>query len=311
MAENLDLNLNNLDEDALKLAKIRQSCLMDDAYMKVFFNNNIKCTQLVLRIILDKDDLTVKRVKTQKPLKGAPNKHTVRLDIYAVDSEGLEYDIEIQRASAGASPKRARFYSALIDANMLAKNEDYDKLRESIIIFITEHDVLGDGLPLYTIERYINGKKLFNDGIKIIYVNASNQDAETKLGRLMHDFMCVPVKDMYYEELASRAKYLKGNKKGEQAMKSVWDEMQEESRAQGRAEGLEQGIAKGMAKGRAEGLEQGIQKGMAKGVAKGKHETQENVVINMLKDGELALDKIAQYSGLTLKRVKELAKALA
>ena len=190
---------------------------------------------------------------------------------------------------------------------MLAKNEDYDKLRESIIIFITEHDVLGDGLPLYTVERYINGKKLFNDGIKIIYVNASNQDAETKLGRLMHDFMCVPVKDMYYEELASRAKYLKSNKKGEQAMKSVWDEMQEESRAQGRAEGLEQGMAKGIA----EGLEQGMQKGMAKGVAKGKHETQENVVINMLKDGELALDKIAKYSGLTLKRVKELAKALA
>ena len=194
---------------------------------------------------------------------------------------------------------------------MLAKNEDYDKLRESIIIFITEHDVLGDGLPLYTVERYINGKKLFNDGIKIIYVNASNQDAETKLGRLMHDFMCVPVKDMYYEELASRAKYLKGNKKGEQAMKSVWDEMQEESRAQGRAEGLEQGMAKGRAEGRAEGLEQGIQKGMAKGVAKGKHETQENVVINMLKDGKLALEDMAKYSGLTLKRVKELAKALA
>ena len=71
--------------------------------------------------------------------------------------------------------------------------------------------------------------------------------------------------------------------------------MQEESRAEGRAEGLEQGMAKGM----------------AKGVAKGKHETQENVVINMLKDGELALDKIAKYSGLTLERVKELAKALA
>ena len=70
-------------------------------------------------------------------------------------------------------------------------------------------------------------------------------------------------------------------------MKSVWDEMQEESRAEGRAEGLEQGMAKG------------------------KHETQEYVVINMLKDGELALDKIAKYSGLTLKRVKELAKALA
>ncbi|MBQ7569326.1 MAG: PD-(D/E)XK nuclease family transposase, partial [Synergistaceae bacterium] len=277
MGENLELNNKNLlDDDAVKLAKIRQSCLMDDAYMAKFFDKNIKCTQLVLRIILDKDDLIVKRVKTQKKLKGAPKKHEVRLDIYAIDSEGKEYDIEIQKVSSKASPKRARFYSALIDANMLNKNEDYDKLRESFIIFITEHDVLGEGLPLYTIERYINGKRLFNDGIKIIYANASNQDAGTKLGRLMHDFMCVPVKDMYYEELAARAKYLKSNKKGESAMKSVWDEMREES------------------------LAEGMEKGMAKGMAKGKSEAQENFVLNMLKEGELALDKIAKYVGWPL-----------
>ena len=162
MGENLDLNNNNnLDKDAATFAKIRQSCLMDDAYMAKFFDRNIKCTQLVLRIILEKEDLIVKRVKTQKKLKGSPNKHEIRLDVYAIDSEGKEYDIEIQKVSSKASPKRARFYSALIDANMLNKNEDYDKLRESIIIFITEHDVLGEGLPLYTIERYINGKRLF------------------------------------------------------------------------------------------------------------------------------------------------------
>ena len=296
MGENLDLNNNNnLDKDAATFAKIRQSCLMDDAYMAKFFDRNIKCTQLVLRIILEKEDLIVKRVKTQKKLKGSPNKHEIRLDVYAVDSEGKEYDIEIQKVSSKASPKRARFYSALIDANMLNKNEDYDKLRESVIIFITEHDVLGEGLPLYTIERYINGKRLFNDGIKIIYANASHQDAGTKLGRLMHDFMCVPVKDMYYKELAARAKYLKSNKKGEGAMKSVWDEMREESLA----EGMEKGMAKGM------------EKGIKKGRAEGAQNMQEGIVRAMLKSGELALDKIAEYVGLPLAEIQKLAKSLA
>ena len=299
MGENLDLNNNNnLDKDAATFAKIRQSCLMDDAYMAKFFDRNIKCTQLVLRIILEKEDLIVKRVKTQKKLKGSPNKHEIRLDVYAVDSEGKEYDIEIQKVSSKASPKRARFYSALIDANMLNKNEDYDKLRESVIIFITEHDVLGEGLPLYTIERYINGKRLFNDGIKIIYANASHQDAETELGRLMHDFMCIDADEMYYEELASRAKYFKGGEKGESLMKGVWAEMQEQSRAEGRAEGI------------AEGLEKGKAEGIAEGKAEGIADAQKNFVLNMLKAGKLALNEIAEYSGMTLANVQELAKAL-
>ena len=41
--EILDLN-NKLDKDAATFAKIRQSCLMDDAYMAKFFDRNIKCT---------------------------------------------------------------------------------------------------------------------------------------------------------------------------------------------------------------------------------------------------------------------------
>ena len=38
---------------------------------------------------------------------------------------------------------------------------------------------------------------------------------------------------------------------------------------------------------------------------------QEGIVITMLKAGELTLDEIAEYSGLKLSRVKELAKTLA
>ena len=43
-----------------KLAGLRTSTLMDDFYMRLFFRDNIPCVQLVLRIIMNKDDLIVR-----------------------------------------------------------------------------------------------------------------------------------------------------------------------------------------------------------------------------------------------------------
>ena len=55
------------------------------------------------------------------------------------------------------------------------------------MIFITESDVIGDGLPIYTIERQItNTGEPFNDGEHIIYVNGANKDGATELGKLTH-----------------------------------------------------------------------------------------------------------------------------
>ena len=66
----------------------------------------------------------------------------VRFDVFARDSKGREYDIEIQRADRGAEPKRARYNSALMDANALKTGEDVGKLRDTYVIFITENDVM-------------------------------------------------------------------------------------------------------------------------------------------------------------------------
>ena len=261
------------------LKKIRKSRLMDDAYMKIFFDGELECTQLVLRIIMGQDDLIVISSQAQKDFEGASGKHSIRLDIYAIDSEGRHYDIEIQRKSSGAVPQRARFCSALLDANMLNKNQPYKDLRTSVVIFITERDVLRGKKPIYKIERYIDGERLFKDGSKIIYVNTKHQDANTALGKLMHDFMCVKADEMFYDTLASRTRTLKENKEGEDRMKSVWDEMEKEKLAEGKKEG--------------------------------RQEERESIVLKMLKDGYLAFEKIAEYSGFSVSQVQELAKTLA
>ena len=74
---------------------------------------------------------------------------------------------------------------------------------ETFVVFITENDVIGDGLPLYTIDRQItNTGKAFDDGEHIIYVNGADKDASTELGKLMHDFFCTDPDGLSQEQIA-------------------------------------------------------------------------------------------------------------
>ena len=122
--------------------------------MSICFDNYIEGAELLLKIILDRDDLTVTEVKTQKELKNLQGRD-IRLDIYATDKSGVKYDIEVQRADKGAHKKRARYHSGMVDSDMLKPGEDFDELRENYVIFITENDVLGYNQPIYHIERTI------------------------------------------------------------------------------------------------------------------------------------------------------------
>ena len=57
---------------------------------------------------------------------------------------------------------------------MLKTQQKFNVIHDSYVIFITENDCMGQGLPLYHIERTIQETgKLFKDGSHIIYVNGS------------------------------------------------------------------------------------------------------------------------------------------
>ena len=130
--------------------------LMDDNFMTLFFDQNYEATELLLNVILNRTDLKVKNLEVQKTEKNASvDGRNVILDIFAVDEDGKNYDIEIQRADHGADRKRARFLSSVLDSRMLKTKEDFTILNESYVIFITEKDVLGSGLPMYHINRII------------------------------------------------------------------------------------------------------------------------------------------------------------
>jgi len=154
-----------------------------------------------------------------------------------VDARGHVHNVEVQRSDKGAATKRARYNSALLDANITEPGDAYEKLGETYVIFITENDVMKEGLPIYHIERVIaETGELFKDGEHIIYVNSQIQD-ETKLGMLMHDFRCTNAKDMHHGILADRVKYFKEDEKGVSIMCRAMEEMRNQSYAEGREEG--------------------------------------------------------------------------
>lgn len=108
---------------------------------------------------------------------------------------------------------------------------------ETYVIFITERDVMGRGLPLYKIERSILGTgELFDDGAHILYVNGAYR-GNTPVGRLMHDFFCTRAEDMYYDVLAEKVRYFKDMKEGSDIMCRAMEEMREKAWQEGKQEG--------------------------------------------------------------------------
>ena len=192
-------------ENLARLAKLR---LMDDDFMTRCFESDPACVELVLRIVLDMPELTVRSVRTQVPVSNLTER-SLRMDVVAIDSAGRTINVEIQRSDRGAGRRRARFHSSMLDSVLLQKSEDFQRLPETWVIFITERDVLGRGEPLYKVERCIlNTGELFDDGAHILYVNGAFRD-DSPLGWLMHDFSGDRAADVHYAVVEGRVRYFK------------------------------------------------------------------------------------------------------
>ena len=264
------------------LRKIAEMCLFDNCFMNACFKNCPEFAEHILRIILDKPGLQVENVVVEDSYTNLQG-HSSRLDIVAHDEAGRLMNIEVQRDDEYAIPKRARYYSSLLDSYSLDKGEPYDKLRDSYVIFITEHDYFCEQLPIYHIDRMIKETgKDFRDGSFIIYVNGENRN-DTPLGKLMHDFACVKPGDMHYNVIADRTRMFKESKEGIEYMSKVLDDLRAEERAAGRKEGKLEGI----------------------------NDNKKDVASRMLSFEKYALNEIATISGLSLAEVKALQAELS
>ena len=215
------------------IADIQRFRLIDDTFFHTCFHDSKRCIELVIRIILDKPRLTVIRMHTQEEV---PNLYgrSVRFDVFAQDADGTEYNIEVQKKDDGADPRRARYNASLLDTMNVPSGAEWKDLPRTIVIFITEHDIFGAGLPLYHAYRTIAelNHRRFEDASDIIYVNGQVQN-DTMLGWLMHDFFCTNPAKMHYKLLAERANFFKSNEHGVSKMCEIMEKIEAEGFAKG------------------------------------------------------------------------------
>lgn len=228
--EDVAMKKRSLDRKSYVIKRIQDMRLLDDNLMSLVFSDNIPAVQLVLRIILGKYDLCVVDVRTEDEHL-AVGKRSVIFDVRAVDSIGAVYDIEVQRADRGAGVRRARYNASLLDTRLLeVGEEDFNKLPDKYVIFITENDVMKQGRALYS---YVFTEETthepLNDGSHIIYVNGAYENDGSDIGKLMHDFRCADPRQMNFDRLATDVDYFK-NGGGQPKMCRIVEELCNEAR---------------------------------------------------------------------------------
>ena len=263
------------------LQMLKELRLMDDDFFSEALDGKIEAVEYIINTILERNDIKVKSTKAQVEYKSA-TKRSIILDIQAEDANGKVIDIEIQRSDRGSGVKRARFHSSMIDRTLLSKGEDFEDLVDTYVIFITENDKFGKGIPLYHIERRIEEMDyaVFGDGAHIIYVNGEYRNMEHPIGSLMHDFNCKEAKDIVNPLLAEEVRYLKETEGGRSQMCKLLEEMRKEVAVEAEA----------------------------KGKAEGKAETTMELALKMLARGRDSLEEIAEMTGLPLDEVRKLTK---
>lgn len=259
-----------------KLQRIAKMRMFDDTLMNAVFDSRISETEVLIQIILDRDDIKVTSTKTQEEFINVYGR-MVTLDIVARDADNKLYNIEVQRDKYKAPPQRARFHAAVTDITLLKDRQPFKEMPERYTIFITEEDKFNRGLPVYHVENKIAelNDEPFCDGGHIIYVNGGYRNLATPIGQLMHDFACTQAKDILNPVLRERVRYLKESEGGTKEMCELVEEYAEKKAKRYAAE-----------------REMQVKLKSAK---------------NLLENTNLSLEEIAKYVELPLAAVEELA----
>ena len=131
-------------------------------------------SRTALEIILGMEIAEVILVNKEQHLDVDGIHKGIRLDIFVKDTKGCIYNVEMQTDNRYNIPKRSRHYQSVIDIKLLPAGEiDYNKLNDTIIIFICTFDLFGQNRYLYEFEnRCTQDTSLcLKDGTRKVYLN--------------------------------------------------------------------------------------------------------------------------------------------
>lgn len=224
--------------------------------------------RLVLERILDIPISSVE-VSKEKTIVYHPEYKGVRLDVFAKDEMNTHYDVEMQVVAQHVE-RRARYYHAQMDMELISGGMTYDEIPNGYVIFICDFDPLGLSKYRYTIRKTLCEDETFDykDGVHTILLSTkgNNEDEVSKELVTFLKFVEANLTDStkdFGDSLVSRLQAsiqeIKSNRSmGERYM--MFEELLKDEYSAGRNEGL--------IEGRQEGLLEGTCAGMVKSIVK-------------------------------------------
>lgn len=198
---------------------IQDYTLMDDLFMSTVLTDPLAC-QHVLRILLQEPDLIVQEVVVQKTMPQLYGK-SPRLDVTAETTNGCLMNIEVQQQEEPDYGRRLRFYTGTMVSKLLERGQDYNRLPDQIMIYISSSDIWHRGRTIYEFQMMeIQDAFPADDGLRQIYVNTEIHDGSA-IAQLMAYFKTADPLDMSQGDLAKRVHFYKVEQEGVRFMSSL------------------------------------------------------------------------------------------
>ena len=234
--------------------------------------------------------------RQEEYLKSSYDARGVRLDITVRDVSGRVFNVEMQLQDEQNIPKRMRYYSSTLDQMILKPGEDYSKLGDTVVMFITPFDPFGLGNYRYTFRNICieNNELELCDGSSKIVLNATGNTGAIS-----------PELKGFLDLVIGINKNKDPEENGEKQGTTYADRVQEKVRIAKlssvlrrefmnwemtllveRNKGHDEGRAEGLAEGRAEGLSDGEILKLVKQVRKklSLHQSEEKIADDLVED---------------------------
>ena len=159
---------------------------IDDVFFQKLANEPGFCEE-VLQVILQKKDLKVIKVETQKNLRNVKGRSVV-VDVVCVDSKNTYYNIEVQKSDNDDHERRVRYNGANIDTFITEKGKKFKELPDLYIVYISSFDFFKKNKTIYHVDRVLRETgDVVDNGFYEVYVNTQVDD-KTEISELMKLF---------------------------------------------------------------------------------------------------------------------------
>ena len=211
-------------------------------FCKILESEPELCRQLLeLLLHIRIDHLEVPQA--ERTMQETIESKSVRFDVYTKDDNRI-FDLEMQTTDTKNLPKRARYYQSIIDMDNLSRGENYNKLKDSYVIFLCLDDIFRKGLPVYTFENVCreDKKTKLNDGAVKVFFNAAECDKlKTKEERdFFHFLKGETVETGFSRNIREKVEFAKKNMAWRKQY-MTWQQTIDEEKYYAREEGREEG----------------------------------------------------------------------